>query len=103
MPESEIHVLSTIESLDARPEDSSLGFKTQEEDIKRRINTLFGTEEKKEKVEETEDIFKKDDYETVNEGMTTDTTEAPTQQTKRTPIGEEGAAEKKEGEQEGEI
>lgn len=43
MPESEIHVISAIEKMDARPDDTSYGFKTQEKDIDRRISTLFGT------------------------------------------------------------
>ena len=85
MPESEIHVLSTIEKMDARPDESSYGFQTQEADIKRRINTLFGSKDEEEKKAET----KEDNYETVNEGMTSDTTEAPAHQAKRTAVQEE--------------
>jgi hypothetical protein len=79
MPESEIHIISTIEKMDARPEDTSYGFRVQEEDIKRRINTLFGTGDKpKEPTDEFKDESKKEEnYETVNEAMTSDTTEAP--------------------------
>jgi hypothetical protein len=42
MPESEIHVLSAIEKMDARPEESSYGLRNQERDIQRRLDTLFG-------------------------------------------------------------
>lgn len=41
MPESEIHVIATLEKLDARPSDSAFGFRTQQADIKNRIKTLF--------------------------------------------------------------
>lgn len=96
MPESEIHVIDTIQKMDARLDESAFGARAQEEDIKRRINTLFGKEEEKQPEDEKEATFKfgrsKDDYETVNEGMTSDTTEAPTTQTKRSALGEEGAA-----------
>ena len=81
MPESEIHVLSAVEKMDARPEDAAYGVRTQEQDIKKRINTLFSKleeEEKEERVGEREE-----DYETVNEGLTTDTTEAPSHAARR--------------------
>ena len=81
MPESEIHVLSAIERMDARPEDTAYGFKTQESDVKRRINTLFAKEIAESRDEDEESASgitgKQEDYETVNEGMTTDTTEGP--------------------------
>jgi hypothetical protein len=41
MPESEIHILSSLEKLNASPEEAAFGHKTQEQDIKNRINTLF--------------------------------------------------------------
>jgi hypothetical protein len=45
MPESEIHVLSAIEKMEARPEDTAYGFKAQDSDIRNRINTLFSHDE----------------------------------------------------------
>ena len=85
MPESEIHVLSTIEKMQARPEESSYNFRAQEEDVKRRINTLFGKDD-----DSVLTAHKKEgeegDYETVNEGLTSDTTEAPQHQSKRTSV-----------------
>ncbi len=76
MPESEIHVISAIEKMEARPEDTAYGVKAQESDVKHRIHTLF-SDEKREGDEDDLEEQMKEDYETVNEGMTTDTTEAP--------------------------
>jgi len=42
MPESELHVIDSIKSQDGRPEDASYTMRTEEQDIKRRLNTLFG-------------------------------------------------------------
>ena len=73
MPESEIHVLSAIERMEARPEDTAYGFRAQENDIRSRINTLFAQDKPEQVAEEAQEH---EEYETVNEGMTTDTTEA---------------------------
>lgn len=62
--------------------------RTEEQDVKRRLNTLFGKEEeeveqrrpdavKKAKDEFGDDTKAEEAYQTVEEGMTTDTTEAP--------------------------
>lgn len=77
MPESEIHVLSAIQNMDARPEDAAYGFRNQESEIKSRINTLFSHKDEEERIVADEEKPADEDYETVNEGMTTDTTEAP--------------------------
>ena len=45
MPESEIHVIDAISKMDARPEDSAYSFRQQEQDVKKRLNVLFGKEE----------------------------------------------------------
>ena len=102
MPETEIHMLSAIQNMEARPEDAGYGFRTQENELKNRINTLFShKEDGADKHEAAEE-----DYETVNEGMTTDTTEAPQQAAKRGSVEEsaaaaEGGSPKDEGEAEG--
>lgn len=57
--------------MDARPEDAGYGFRTQENELKNRINTLFSSKD------EGNEANADEEYETVNEGMTTDTTEAP--------------------------
>jgi hypothetical protein len=76
MPETEIHMLSAIQNMEARPEDAGYGFRTQESELKNRINTLFAHKEEGDSA--AADVHgAEDDYETVNEGMTTDTTEAP--------------------------
>lgn len=75
MPESEIHVLSAIEKMEARPEDTAYGYKTEENDVASRINTLFAHDKPHERKDKGEGEH--EEYETVNEGMTTDTTEAP--------------------------
>lgn len=88
MPESEIHVISAIEKMDARPEETAYGFRTQESDVKTRINTLFSEDSERRlgegHEEEEEDAQKiREDYETVNEGMTTDTSEGPSAAVRR--------------------
>lgn len=84
MPETEIHVLSAIEKLDARPEDAAYGVRAQETDVKKRISTLFADKSFMESDGEEDNL--KEDYETVNEGLTTDTTEAPSQGAKRSSV-----------------
>ncbi len=83
MPESEIHVLSAIQNMEARPEDAAYGLRTQEAEIKNRINTLFSHKDEEERIAGDEGKPADEEYETVNEGMTTDTTEAPSHATKR--------------------
>jgi len=70
MPESDIHIMSAVEKMDPRAEDAAFGARTSEIETRNRINTLFAPEQE---VADEE----KENYETVNEGMTTDTTEAP--------------------------
>lgn len=88
MPESEIHVLSTIEKMQARPEETSYNFRAQEEDVKRRINTLFGKDDQSSAKSFAKKEGEEGDYETVNEGLTSDTTEAPQHQARRTSLDE---------------
>ena len=75
MPETEIHILSAVQKLEARPEDAAYNFRSQEAELKNRINTLFS--KKEEDAASLGVDGQEDAYETVNEGMTTDTTEAP--------------------------
>ncbi len=90
--------------MDARPEDAGYGFRTQETELKNRINTLFSHKD-----DDNEGGARaEEEYETVNEGMTTDTTEAPQQAARRGSAEEvsgekasSGTAEKEEGEAEG--
>lgn len=72
--------------MDARPEDAGYGFRTQENELRNRINTLFSNKD-----EGNEGANAEEDYETVNEGMTTDTTEAPQQAARRGSVEESGA------------
>ena len=91
MPESEIHVISTLEKLDARPADSAFGFRTQQADIKNRIKTLFSDKSiDKALLSDDEDSKQqlKEAYETVNEELTSDTTEAPSQAQRRKELSE---------------
>lgn len=107
MPETEIHMLSAIQNMEARPEDAGYGFRTQENELKNRINTLFAHKEEGRDTAAGNDIHgAEDEYETVNEGMTTDTTEAPQQASKRGSVEEstanaDGASPKDEVEAEG--
>ena len=70
MPESDIHIMSVVEKMDPRADDAAFGARSSEIETRNRINTLFAPEQ------EAADVDK-ENYETVNEGMTTDTTEAP--------------------------
>lgn len=106
MPEAEIHVISTLEKLDARPADSALDFRNQQNDVKSRVRTLFsdkGMEKDLAQDDEEAERLLKEDYETVNEALTSDTTEAPGQATRRTELSESvgGAPDKKAEQQEG--
>lgn len=82
MPESEIHVISTLEKLNASPEDAAFGHRTMDQDIRHRINTLFAPQHEEEDAASTKGA-REEEYETVNEGMTTDTTEAPSHAARR--------------------
>lgn len=95
MPESEVHVMAAIEKIDARPEDMSYDFRTQDQETKSRISTLFAKDDTQAAVQR-----KEEDYETVNEGMTTDTTEAPVRETRQgveEAASETAAAKEQEG------
>lgn len=99
MPESEIHVISAVERMEARPEDTAYGFRTQESDVKNRLSTLFSDSGDKKKDDQIDDednnSLIKEDYETVNEGLTTDTTEAPQAAMRRGEYVPEGSQEAK--------
>ena len=45
MPESEVQMMAAIQNMEARPEDAAYGFRSQEAEIKSRINTLFSHKE----------------------------------------------------------
>jgi len=81
-------MISAVEKMDARPEDAAYGARTSEIETKKRINTLFSPEK-------DAAVADKDDYETVNEGMTTDTTEAPQFEMRRGTAGETSQQEAK--------
>lgn len=42
MPEAEINILDAVTKVDARPEDTSYNFKSEERDVQDRMNILFG-------------------------------------------------------------
>ena len=90
MPESEIHVLSAVEKMDARPDSSAYGLKAEESNIRSRLNTLFAPEVEAAEVGEEKIGGDQADYETVNEGMTTDTTEAPNSAVRRGELAKGG-------------
>ena len=96
MPESEVHVLSAIEKMEARPEDTAYGFRAHENDVRTRINTLFSGDNDKNlggaDHHDSDGEAKQEEYETVNEGMTTDTTEGPLAAMKRGDTSEIGGA-----------
>lgn len=53
MPESEVNIINAITSMEARPEDTSYAFKTEEKEITKRISTLFGKDPFAEETEDT--------------------------------------------------
>lgn len=95
MPESEVNIINAITTMEARPEDTSYAFKTEEKEISRRISTLFGkdpfADDAESKKTKDRSMFAKEEeaYETVNEGMTTDTTEASEKGFKRGTLNDE--------------
>ena len=80
MPEAEMQLLESIEQMAHRPEDISLAARRQKDLHEKRLKMLFGPEAKDKFERESkgldEDTTLEKDYETVNEGDTTDTTEA---------------------------
>lgn len=123
MPESEISILETLRKTNVRPDSTSFKHLSEEAsklplailylvDIKHKLDELFGkgkatfddenAEAKERKEQESLKQQEEKQYESVDEGKTTDTTEASeTGHTKRTSL-EQAAKEKaaKEGEEE---
>ena len=81
MPESETHIIDAVTKLDARPEDTAFAFRQESEEAKSRINILFGKEETKsaDSLKKGTSAYQKEHegFDNVNEGVTSDTTEAP--------------------------
>ena len=78
MPEYEANLMEAMSQVDARPEELAYGAKMEKADMEKRLNMLFG-EKGRDGVEDADRDEQdaeavKEDYETVNEGMTTDTT-----------------------------
>ena len=69
MPESEMNFILMMEKMDIRPQDVAYTTRLHDADVATRLNMLFG---KDQELDETEAADA--DYETVNEGNTTDTT-----------------------------
>ncbi|CDW75094.1 UNKNOWN [Stylonychia lemnae] len=85
MPDAEIDIIDAVNKTEARPEDDSFASKAEAKDVKNRMDILFGrdTEGKRSKKSVIAN-GEEDPYETVNEGVTTDTTEATEKNFKRT-------------------
>ena len=79
MPDAELQMVETMEQMAHNPEDISLAARQKKDDQEKRLKMLFGPEAKEKFEKESkgidDDTLTKD-YETVNEGDTTDTTEA---------------------------
>ena len=69
MPEAQLNFVELLEKMDIRPDQMAYKNRMTESDIATRLNMLFG---KGQGIDETEAASA--DYETVNEGSTTDTT-----------------------------
>ena len=82
MPEAEVHLLDAIEKMGIKPDSQSYRHQTEENEMRNRIATLFSTKEG-DTVKNDRSKKEEDDYETVNEEVTTDTTEAPNTAFKR--------------------
>jgi len=91
MPEIDINMLDTINKTGARPDEASMNFQNEEKDLSYKMKVLFGKEEDNAK-QPAKGVLNKEDeeeaYETVNEGMTSDTTE-PSERTRRGDLQEE--------------
>ena len=106
MPEAELNVMHAVQAMDARPEDTSLRVREEEKDLAKRMKTLFGKDysglddRAAKEEEEAEEKEADEAYETVLEGQTSDTTEAPAKKARRTKLAEEDAGPKKEAKNE---
>jgi len=85
MPEAELNVMHAVQALDARPEDTSLRAREEERDLAKRMKTLFGKDYSGLDEEPREEAAE-EAYETVLEGQTSDTTEAPGKKPRRTRL-----------------
>lgn len=84
MPDSEVNIIDAVNRSEARPEDESFAAKTEERDIKNRMDILFGRDNENQKLQKSVvGNGEEDAYQTVNEGQTTDTTEASEKNFKR--------------------
>jgi hypothetical protein len=85
MADSEVNIIDAVNKSEARPEDESFATKTEERDIRNRMDILFGRDTEGKKLQKS--VISnggEEAYETVNEGLTTDTTEASEKNFKRT-------------------
>jgi hypothetical protein len=69
MSEAETHLLETMKRSDMRPDDVAYAQRVEQKELTTRLNLLFGKDATAQKDETTAP------YETVEEGMTTDTTD----------------------------
>jgi len=81
--------------MNVSPEEAAFGHRTQEQDIRNRINTLFAPPANEDAAAAVPEGQGEEDYETVNEGLTTDTTEGPSIARRGGAAGEEETAEVK--------
>eukprot|EP00347_Sterkiella_histriomuscorum_P012490 403368376 len=92
MPEIDINLLDAVNKTGARPDEASINFQNEERDLSHRMSVLFGKDEDKIQRPQQSILNKRGDedeaYETVNEGMTSDTTE-PTERSNRKSLDDE--------------
>jgi len=50
MPDSEVNIIDAVNKSEARPEDESFAAKTEEKDIRNRMDILFGRDDKQNKL-----------------------------------------------------
>lgn len=72
MPESEINTIDTAHKFGFKPDDQTFNSRQEEHETEKRINVLFGKDKTDGSLKEQEE----EDYQTVNEDMTTDTADS---------------------------
>jgi hypothetical protein len=78
MPEAEANIILAMDTNELKTQEISFANRQEEQDVARRLNTLFGAGKDaadQEGTENKEFDTSKLDYETVDEGHTSDTTE----------------------------
>lgn len=88
MPEADIHIIDAVNKTGARPDELSFQNQNEERDLNYKMKVLFGKDDDVSKPAKSVARKAEDEegFETVREGNTSDTTEAPRDGVRRTQV-----------------